>query len=329
MSREVNSRKLVKDTVLFRGIDGLAMELPHPYRNDFYRAAASPHPDARPYNSVGADEWGAVWENIGISFLGEVKHHPLKEWADLPKLHIPDPLEESRWTCLEGIREKAGDRLLMGFICSLYERIHFLRGLENTWVDIYENPDELKHIIGVLADINVKLIDRYAALGFDACIMADDWGLQNRLMISPESWREFWKPAYTRVFAAAHAHNMLTFMHSCGYTIQILGDLIEAGLDVIQYDQQENMTLEALSKYSGKITYFCPVDIQTVMSRGNEAEIRAYARKLVSTLGTEKGGFIAMFYSDPKGAGHTDAAVAAMCEEFMRIDAEIAEGRFR
>jgi hypothetical protein len=26
---------------------------------------------------------------------------------------------------------------------SLYERVHFIRGLENTWIDIYENLREL------------------------------------------------------------------------------------------------------------------------------------------------------------------------------------------
>ena len=36
---------------------------------------------------------------------------------------------------------------------------------------------------------------------------------------------------------------MLTLLHSCGYIMDILEDLIEIGLDVIQIDQQENMGL--------------------------------------------------------------------------------------
>jgi len=37
---------------------------------------------------------------------------------------------------------------------------------------------------------------------------------------------------------------LLTFLHSCGNIIDILGDLIEIGLDLIQREQQENVGLE-------------------------------------------------------------------------------------
>jgi hypothetical protein len=40
-----------------------------------------PSPDACPTN--GVDEWGAVWENIGVSQLGQVKDFPLKDWNDI------------------------------------------------------------------------------------------------------------------------------------------------------------------------------------------------------------------------------------------------------
>jgi hypothetical protein len=38
----------------------------------------------------------------------------------------------------------------MSFGISIYERVHFLRGLENTWMDIYDAPDMLCRLIDIL-----------------------------------------------------------------------------------------------------------------------------------------------------------------------------------
>jgi uroporphyrinogen-III decarboxylase len=151
-------------------------------------------------------------------------------------------------------------------------------------------------------------------------MFCDDWGLQDKLMIDPEKWCEFWKPAYAKIYKAAHDAGMLTFLHSCGYIVEILDDLIDAGLDVIQMDQQQNMGLDLLSeRFCGRITFWCPVDIQNMMCRGSLDEIRAYAREMFKKLSTPAGGFIAGYYGDPVGAGHSPEAIKVMCEEFVKL----------
>ena len=150
-------------------------------------------------------------------------------------------------------------------------------------------------------------------------MFCDDWGLQDRLMIDPDKWREIWKPAYAKIYKAAHEAGLQTFLHSCGYIIDILDDFIEIGLDVIQMDQQLNMGLDALSEFAGKIAFWCPVDIQAVMCDHSPDEIRRYCHALVEKLGTPDGGFLPKWYGDPVGAGHSEEAVDAMCDEFLKI----------
>lgn len=324
----MTSREVVARTIRFEGPDRLARALPEPYGADFDWTGASPSPDDRP--STGTDEWGAVWHNIGVCRLGEVKEFPLRDWARFGELSIPDVRDPKRWRSLEGARERAGDKFLLGGGISLYERVHFLRGLHNVWTDIYLERDNLRRLIGILVDMNLYTIERYAAAGVDGYMFCDDWGLQNGLMIAPEAWIDIWQPAYARVFGAAHDAGILTLLHSCGYIVNILDPLIEAGLDVIQMDQQENMGLELLGeRFGGRLTFFCPVDIQNTMARGHPDEIRAYCRRMVATLGRPEGGFIAGYYGDPQGAGHTQEAIDAMCDEFMRISAEMTAGEFR
>ncbi len=311
-------REVVCRTIDFAEPDRMPYDLPPLYGSDFVRVGVTPSPDTRPRE--GVDEWGAVWENIGVSHLGEVKEVPLQNWADWEMLTIPDIREPNRWTTLEGARARAGDRFLIGNGISLYERAHFIRGLENVWMDIHHAPEKLGQLIDVLVEMNLYAIERYADAGVDGYMFCDDWGLQDRLMIAPASWRTIWKPRYARVYAAAHAAGLSTFLHSCGDIAAILEDLIEIGLDVIQMDQQENMGLDRLGRtFGGRITFWCPVDIQQTMVRGSLDDIRAYARRLITALGRREGGFIAQWYGDPAGAGHRPAAIAAMCETFVAL----------
>ncbi len=322
-----SGREVVVRTVRFQKPDRLAIDLPPEYGSDFVWVDMRPSPDERP--RAGRDEWGAVWANIGVSNLGEVKEFPLTDWSRLNHLVVPDVRDPARWAHLEGVRETFREKFIIGTGISIFERVHFLRGLANTWMDIYDAPDKLRELLEILVEMNLAAIERYASLGVDALFFTDDWGLQNRLMISPDKWREVWKPCYERIYTAAHDAGLFTFLHSCGYIVDILDDLVEAGLDVIQMDQQENMGLEVLSeKFAGRITFFCPADIQSVMVRGSPDDIRTYCRRMVSLLGRPQGGFIAMWYSDPAGAGHTQEAVRAMCEEFLKISGEIADSAF-
>jgi len=322
----MKSKEVVVRAIRFQGTDRLPYDFPDPYGTDFASVGMSPSPDNRP--SSGVDEWGAVWENIGVCSLGEVKRFPLLDWADFDRLPIPDIREPRRWESLKGARERAGDKFLLANGISIYERVHFIRGLQNAWMDIYDAPDRLGQLIDILVEMNLYAIERFAEAGADGYIFCDDWGLQTGLMIAPEAWRAIWKPRYARIYRAAHEAGLLTFLHSCGNIVDILDDLIEIGLDVVHMDQQENMGLALLGeRFGGRITFFSPVDIQNTMVNGSLDEIRAYCRDMVRLLGRPEGGFIPRWYSDPVGAGHRREAIDAMCEAFLRLSEEKALAR--
>ena len=322
----MNSRERVYRTVRFEGADRLPYDLPEPYGSDFYWVNMTPSPDDRPQGHDGFDEWGAFWKNFGFTHLGEVKDFPLKDWRDFDALPIPDVEDPARWQNVADARQEAGERFILATGISIYERVHFIRGLENTWIDIYEHPAELGRLLDLLVEMNLAAVRRYAAAGADGFFLLDDWGLQNRLMIAPKVWRQVWKPRYARIFAAAHQAGMLNFLHSCGYIVDILDDLIEIGLDAVHMDQQENMGLELLgSRFAGRLTFFAPVDIQKTMVYGSPEEIRAYCRQMVSHLARPQGGFIPRWYSDPAGAGHRPEALQTMCEEFVRLAHHVSD----
>jgi Uroporphyrinogen-III decarboxylase len=317
----MTSKELVRNTLRFKNTGRRPHDFPESCgrANDFHHAGIWPSPDSR--RSSGVDEWGCVWKNCGCSILGEVERSPLTDWKDFDKLAIPDILAPHRWENVANLRKDAGDKYALCASVSIYERAHFLRGLQNLWADIHENPSELCALVDILADMSVAAIRKYAECGADGIIFCDDWGLQNTLMISPEKWREIWMPRYERVFSAAHENGMDAFMHSCGHIVSILDDLIAAGLDAINMDQQMNMGLDLLSeRFRGRITFYNPTDIQAVLPTDDLDLIRRYSREMAAKLGTPTGGFIPKWYCDPAGAGHSEAAVRAMIDEYLAME---------
>ena len=319
----INSRELVTRAIRFQGIDRLPHEFPAPYGDDFAWLDMTPSPDDR--YPAGKDDWGVEWRHVGHGQYTDSAQAPvLSDWSQLASLAIPDVREPRRWVAYAGARERAGDRFLIAHGFSIYERIHMLRGMENVWMDVYDCPEHLTQLIDIIMEMNLYAITRCAEAGVDGFVTNDDWGVQDRLMIAPECWREIWKPHYARMYAAAHAAGLITILHSCGYIVDILDDLIDIGLDVIHMDQQENMGLDLLGeRFGGRITFFSPVDIQRTMVRGTAEDIRAYCRQMVRCLSRPQGGFIPRKYADHVNAGHRQEAIDVMCDEFLTISREI------
>jgi len=321
----MTSRERVRKAVLFEGPDRVPWDLPERWGSDFLYTGCDPDPDWHPdvqTDTRWEDEWGCIWEKLpGDKTMGQVTYHPLDNYTKLSSYCFPDYEDKRRYESVKrAVDENREEKfVLAGIPLSLIHRLEYLRGHEAAWTDPYLYPEQLDKLLDKICEINITVIERLSEIGgVDGIISCDDWGLQNRLMVKPEVWDKVWKPKYKKVYSFARSKGILTFLHSCGYIIDILGGLIEAELNVIQMDQQENMGVDRLSElYGGKICFWCPVDIQNTMVRGTIEDVRRYARKLIDAFGRFNGGFIAKWYPSPEGPGHTWDKIEAMAEEFV------------
>lgn len=326
----MTGRELVKSSLNFAGVDRLPYDFDSVHGvhgSDFLWVNGEPHPDPLGNPDLTrkswTDEWGCCWERLGNTLLGEVKNIVLTDYAQVAQLPFPDLSDAARWEKARADIAANHDQFVLGGGGSLYFRATFLRGIDNIWMDIYDDPEGLCALVDRLCEFNMALVDVFHAIGADGIIFSDDWGLQNTLQISPEKWREIWKPRYDRLFGYARRKGLCVFLHSCGYIVDILDDLIDAGLQAIHMDQQENMGLALLGKrFGGRINFFAPVDIQQTMIQGSDDDIRAYCREMMAHLHTADGGLIPRWYTDPEGAGHRQAAIDVMCREFLAISQE-------
>lgn len=148
------------------------------------------------------DEWGCMWESDDASGsdMGQVTNIPIEEWEDMDDYVFPDPKAEGRF---EGLQEALDEAEKKGLYVQLnspqciFERMHFLRGFENTLMDCLVEPEEIEVMAERLADYQIGIIEEAYRLGkgrIHCYDTTDDWGTQNNLMISPDIFREIFKP---------------------------------------------------------------------------------------------------------------------------------------
>lgn len=321
----MTGREIVIKAVLFQGPERIPYTLPEEYGSDMISAGISHDPAWKPSfpasETKWEDEWHCVWERLsGDITKGQVTGHPLKFYDTFDSFIWPNFRIPERYKRIKEIAEnnKEDKFVLASIDFSLMHRLEYLRGHENAWTDPYLEPENLHRLLDKLASLAIDQVDMAAQYGAHGIVSADDLGFQDRPMVSPEIFHNFFAPYYKKVYQYARRKNILTFLHSCGYIIDLLDDLIDAGLQVIQMDQQENMGIENLARrFGGKICFWCPVDIQKTMNLGTVEDVKNYAKKLIDTFGKYNGGFIAKWYPAPDAVGHTKEKIKAMCETFV------------
>ena len=117
-------------------------------------------------------------------------------------------------------------------------------------MDLATQSPELTKLIDKIHQFFLEELNRWAQTDVDALFIMDDWGSQQSLLISPATWREVFKPLYKDYVSIAHSHNKKIFMHSDGYIVDIIPDLIELGIDAIN-SQIFCMGLDTLEQFKG------------------------------------------------------------------------------
>lgn len=245
-------------------------------------------------SAPGMCEWGYVWHSLD-STMGQPEQLPLVEWEDLAHFTPPDAYAPGRFAHLPTLIADYGDRFIrFGIGITGFNQATFLRGFENFLMDLYTEPAHAARVLDIVFDFENGLIDQLAPYAVDAVAFADDWGTQQGLMISPTLWREVFLPRYIDQFARVHRVGKKVWFHTCGNVYEIIGDLIDAGVDVLELLQPDVFGVERLGReFGGKVCFCCSIDHQRRAITGTRDEIFAYAHLLQHHLGAYNGGFIA------------------------------------
>jgi uroporphyrinogen decarboxylase len=125
----------------------------------------------------------------------------------------------------------------------------------------------------------------------DAIYYGDDWGQQRGLILGRRLWNEFLRPRVQRMYQLTQQAGKYQVIHSCGDIAELIGDLIELGVDCINPFQPEVLDVAALlPKYRGRVAFHGGLSTQQTLPCGTADDVRRETRRLLE-LGRD-GGYI-------------------------------------
>jgi len=243
---------------------------------------------------VKKSEWGFEWENLGDGTVGQPKEPIIQYWDILKSFEIPNALSKERFNDLPKLKGMSDHHYLIGELgITGFNTYTFLRGFQNAMMDFILDKKRCCYLLDKIFEFENQLIHSASEYSFDGIHFADDWGTQKNLMISPELWREIFKPRYKLQFDKIHNLGMQVWFHSCGNIELIVEDFHEIGVDVLNISQPNVVDINAVGKkLKGKQCFMLPISYQTISISGTSTDIKNEARRLFNTLGTDSGGFI-------------------------------------
>lgn len=246
-------------------------------------------PDGR----VRFDWWGVGFDVEEEGYFPSV--NPLAESKDLDAYPWPDPDAPSLLGNAERILNEDSVQHfvtpMLGF--ALFERAWTLRGLEAFLMDMVLDPGFVDDLLDRILEIQMRLIDRYIALGVDGAFFGDDYGAQNNMLFSPKMWRRYFKPRLTQMFDPFRAARLPVILHCDGHIRQIVPDLIEIGLTALNPVQPEVLDHVWLRKAFGdRLAYYGGISTQTVLPHGSPSDVKKAVQDCVQNLSLEGTGLV-------------------------------------
>ena len=252
------------------------------------------------------DWWGVIRKpyKYGSGEYDEVIYSPLREaesYRDVEKIPWPNP----NWFDYDSLNVQCdryhGRAIMIGRMGletqTLFIQTWFTRGLDKVLLDFVLNPDLVKAMMDKIMAFRVEHLQRILKVAgprADLLQMADDYGTQKGLMISPETWRTFFAPHLQTLCRMAHDAGLNVFLHCCGSSRQIIPDLIDLGVDVLNPIQPQAAGMDPAdlkTQFGDRLSFHGAIDTQSLLPFGSPNDVFREVKHAFETLG-RGGGYI-------------------------------------
>ncbi|MFA6109387.1 MAG: uroporphyrinogen decarboxylase family protein [Candidatus Latescibacterota bacterium] len=311
----LTSREIVQQSLAFAAPPRIPHAMGCGFPSDFRGVHHRPAPNRRqqPWTQRDGywemiDEWGNQWRRLESITKGEVWRGAIEagwhllETYDWPDLDRADLYAEAAAQVEEYHRQGF---YVQGGMGMAFDIARYMRRMEIFLADCAGEPDRVQALLERIAAILERQVHRYADVGVDGISSGEDWGTQDRLLMSPAMFRRLFRPVYQRVVGATRERGLSFRLHSCGFVREIIPDWLETGIDILQFDQPELHGITYLAeRFGGRIHFECPVDIQTTLQTRDHGRIERAAREYIDRLAAPfGGGFIAGYYGSNEALG--------------------------
>jgi len=240
------------------------------------------------------DEFGVIWSMPDDQQLYmDISHHPLAEATieHLQDYPFPEGSDVTRFT---GVREQALQMrketpyaISTGISGVVYEICWYMRGLEQWFMDMIENPAFcealLDQILRFWTDYFVGFMAEAGDI-IDVVMIGDDLAGQTGPLFSPNFYRRIVKPRQKKL--VQHIKSLTSakiWYHTCGSCFEYIPDFIGNGVDILNPVQigLVNMEPKKLKEKFGRQIVFWGggIDAQHILPFAEPGEIREHVRR--------------------------------------------------
>ena len=203
----------------------------------------------------------------------------------------------------EAVRAAGDDIAVFGSARGVFGFLFIALGMENMTLGLYEEPELMGEIIKEASRFWTELGLKLIGTGCTALYVANDMGMNNRTLLSPEMLREFFFPSLKEQIAAWKEAGGRVILHSCGYIDPLLEELADMGIDALNNLQaRAGMNLaSAKARIGDRVTLVGNVDATDIMCQRDKSLIRKAIQEVIDTAGNDGGLIIATDHSFHEG----------------------------
>jgi len=276
------------------------------------------------------DAYGVGYRKRGVWFYYPEKH-PLageRTVADIEKYPWPEPGHDIEENALREkvseLREGTDAALVMNVGGTMFAIAWFMCG-DDWFIDLATNEPFVDALMEKLLELQLGHAERvFDIVGPDAIDVAicstDDFGMQSGLLISPEQYRQFFKPLQ-RAFIeyVRQRSNAKIFMHCDGAIYPLIPDFVDIGVDILNPVQVEceglGDTAHLKREFGKDLTFWGALNNQHVLSFGTPQEMEDEVRRRIDDL-APGGGFVLT----PRWAVRTEVPPENLCAIYEAVE---------
>ena len=257
-----------------------------------------------PNDSGEITMWGVPTRMVkaGLATYQEYVNPPIADYYDIAQLDDypswPDPNKfDYAGAKALATEARSWDFATIGPWISHFEIYCQMRGLENALMDTLANPEFLDAAIEKIDAIQTVMLRRILTElndELDIVFISDDMGMQDSMLISPESWKTHFKPRLKKWCDLIHDYGKKVLFHTDGASLPIIPGLIECGIDILNPIQHVCPGMDRTNlkqQFGNDLIFHGGVENQKILPMGTAGEVAEETRKCMETLGKD-GGYI-------------------------------------
>ena len=226
----------------------------------------------------------------------------IEEWEKY--VTVPD----LRANCSQGweTAQKNKEAIPEGFLSmtvmgtGIFEQLHMLMTFEDTLMNLLLYPKEMHEIIEVVADFRLEYMKLIVEnLHPDVICSHDDWGSEHAMFMNPDTWREFFKEPFRRLYDYLHSQGVLVMHHADSFCEPIAEDMAEIGIDIWQGVLPTNDIAGLSRRLDGRMALMGGVSSVIDREDSTEEEIRREMRRVLDSYGRLQGFIPSYTYGGP------------------------------